>query len=203
MSSAAKTRGVSVTLDQAANHPCRLCQGTGWQLVEGGAIRCTHGLKVVGSVREFESRASVDELLLTERSRSGEQLTGDEYMVARCLKDALGQALAVPRKQIEKATDLSERKVKEAVEGLRGKQVDVGSLRGYRRPVNGRQGATPPHGYYFIINHDDLDATVLPLYSQALSELRTIQTLTRGRAAYRRRVVEQLGQATLPLGGKG
>lgn len=198
MSSAAQPRG-----NQAAAASCAECGGVGYRQVEGGVVPCRHGLKPVGSVREFESRRTVDALLLSERSRTGELLTGDEYAVARCLKDALGQAQAVPRKQIEKLTGLSERKVKEAVESLRAKQVDVGSLRGYRRPVNGRQEATPPHGYYFITCHDDLDATVLPLTSQALSELRTIQTLTRGRPAYRQRVVEQLGQALLPLRGEG
>jgi len=138
--------------------------------------------------------------LMLDSGRSvpaGVPLGADELKVLACLRLAFGQGGAVPLKEIGRQTELADRAIKGVVESLRSvHRLDVGACRAYRRSVGGPQEAQL-FGYYWVQTADELLDTVGPYYHQALTMLRTVETMTRGRRGLRRLLAEKFGQ--LPL----
>jgi len=138
--------------------------------------------------------------LMLDSGRSvpaGVQLSSDDLAVLDCLRNAFGQGAAVSLKQICRQTGFADRAVKGVVESLRSvHRLDLGACRAFKRRVGGPQ-ESQLFGYYWIQTADELLDTISPYYHQALTMLRLVETMTRGRKGLRRLLAEKFGQ--LPL----
>jgi len=189
-----------------AGYRCSLCRDTGFRPAETntaggfsrGVIPCDcRRIRVVDSVRAFESRDTVAALIRTGRSRKGLALSLEERKVVAALRDALGQARAVPLAEIARLTGLNDRAIKGVIESLRNlHQLDVGACRGYQRKVGGPQESKLV-GYYWITRPEELLETIRPYYRQALTTLKTVNVMTHGRKGLKRILAEQFGQVPL------
>lgn len=120
-------------------------------------------------------------------ARSKVEPTPVEALVAGLIWRRAGRRCPIPIAEIQRQTGLSERKVKEVVEGLRvTHRAAIGASR------------EEPAGYYRIVDAEDREAAVGPYRSQVARMFRVLRALDDPA-----RVKELLGQMTLEAEKEG